>query len=105
MQLRPYFDGEVTDLYVIPDSPSDNSKKAKDWSEAISKDATEATLDFQVKNDDIATWAAKDNLYYIPWQDCWNSHLPSNSKRDDDSLTCLLVELADLKKVIYREAK
>lgn len=96
MRLQPYFDGEMTDFYVVPDSPSGSSKKLEDWSESISKETAEATLDFQVNNDDVASLAAKDNLYYIPWQDCWNSHLPSNSKRDDDSLTCLLVELTDV---------
>ncbi|KAJ4863403.1 heterokaryon incompatibility protein (HET) domain-containing protein [Trichoderma breve] len=96
MRLQPYFDGEMTDFYVVPDSPSGSSKKTDDWSEPISKETAEATLDFQVNNEDVAAWAAQDNLYYIPWQDCWNSHLPPKSKRDSDSLTCLLVELADV---------
>ncbi|KAL7957860.1 hypothetical protein V8C34DRAFT_314567 [Trichoderma compactum] len=96
MEDNPYFDGEMTDFYVVPDSPSGSSKKMNDWSESISKETAEATLDFQVNNDDVATLVAKDNLYYIPWQDCWNSHLPSKSRRDGDSLTCLLVELADV---------
>ncbi|KAL7933087.1 hypothetical protein V8C35DRAFT_327868 [Trichoderma chlorosporum] len=96
MRLQPYYDGEMTDLYVVPDSPGGNSKKMKDWSEAMSNEATEATLDFQLNNDDIDAWVSKDNLYYIPWQDCWNSHSASSSKRDDNSLTCLLVELADI---------
>jgi hypothetical protein len=68
-RLKPYFDGKETDLYAVPDGPGQDSRKLKDWSDAISRDTTEATLDFQLDNADIAAWAAKDNLYYIPWQD------------------------------------
>lgn len=43
MRLQPYFDGEMTDFYVVPDSPSGSSKKLEDWSESISKETAEAT--------------------------------------------------------------
>ncbi|KAK4067284.1 uncharacterized protein Triagg1_7727 [Trichoderma aggressivum f. europaeum] len=57
MRLQPYFDGEMTDFYVVPDSSSGSFKKVEDWSESISKETAEATLDFQVNNEDVATTA------------------------------------------------
>lgn len=96
--LKPWFDGKDTDLYVIPDSPRQDSRKYKDWLDDISRDTTEATLDFQLDSADIAAWTAKDSLYYIPWQDHWRSYLPADRNRennDDDFLTCLLLEIVD----------
>lgn len=59
----------------------------------------EATLDFQLDNADIAAWAAKNSLYYIPWQDHWRSYLPPNhnGKGDENVLSYLLLELFDPK--------
>ncbi|KAM0445277.1 hypothetical protein ACHAO4_009778 [Trichoderma viride] len=104
-RLKPYFDGKETDLYVVPDGPGQDSKKLKAWSDAISRDTTEATLDFQLDIADIAAWAAKDNLYYIPWQDHWRCHLPADRNGehpDDDFLTCLLLELVDTQMSRFR---
>lgn len=99
-RLKSYLDGKEADLYVVPDGPGQDSRKFRNWSDAVSRDTTEATLDFQLDNADITAWAAKDNLYYIPWQDHWKSYLPADRNGehpDDDFLTCLLLELVDLK--------
>jgi hypothetical protein len=53
-RLKSYFDGEETYLFVIPDGPGEGSKKFRDWSNAILKETTQATLDFQLDSADIA---------------------------------------------------
>lgn len=104
-RLKSYFDGRQTDIFAIPHRPRQHSRKFRYWSDAISRNTREATLDFQLDNADIAAWAAKDNLYYIPWQDHWKSYLPADSTRehpDDDFLTCLLLELVDAQMSRFR---
>ncbi|KAL6886841.1 hypothetical protein GGI43DRAFT_426294 [Trichoderma evansii] len=106
-RLKPYFDGEETDVYVVPDGSGQDSRKFKDWSDATSRYGrytTEATLDFQLDNADIAAWTAKDSLYYIPWQDHWKSYLPAdhNGGCDEDFLSCLLLEIVDPKMSRFR---
>ena len=94
MRLLPYYDGEFTDLYVVPEGPNARFKAMEPWSKEMDKNVREATLDFQVRNDDLAAFAAKTDYYYMPWQDHWDPRLPTDNKRDD-SFTSLLLELVD----------
>ncbi|PON24186.1 hypothetical protein TGAM01_v206874 [Trichoderma gamsii] len=115
----PSFSWASTAVPVAPNHAKGNSGflaavkcvKYRDTQNALVEEWTddlntrEATLDFQLDNADIAAWAAKDNLYYIPWQDHWKSYLPADSTRehpDDDFLTCLLLELVDAQMSRFR---
>jgi hypothetical protein len=103
MRLLPYYDGKETALYVVPDGPKARFRALEAWSEEIDTDALQATLDFQVRNSDLAAFIAETDFYYMPWQDHWDPRLPADPEhKREQSFTGLMLELIDSRMCRFR---
>lgn len=94
MRLLPSTDGiwTGTNLYVFPGRRWVSFLKLENRSPHSDRVFARAELDFQVPYGDIGEWAAKDNLYYMPWQDQYDSRMIGHRNKN---LVCLLLELVD----------